>query len=138
MKVGIIAVFVDYNRRGEHHRGLLQPQIGPLIAALLPDGADVHVLNDTWDEPDWSRDYDLLFISCLHSDFDRARQISHYWRRRGAKTVLGGPMATMYPDICAPYFDALAIGDPEGTVPRICDDFSNNALLPRYDASFAP
>ena len=86
MKVGIVAVYVDYNRRGEHHRGLLQPQIGPLIAALLPPDADVEIISDTWDEPNWDRQYDLLFISALHSDFDRARQISHYWRRRGAQT----------------------------------------------------
>ena len=32
MKVGIIAVHTDYHRRGAHHRTLLQPQIGPLIA----------------------------------------------------------------------------------------------------------
>jgi Radical SAM superfamily len=132
MKVGIIAVFVDYNRRGEHHRGLLQPQIGPLIAALLPDGADVHVLNDTWDEPDWSRDYDLLFISCLHSDFDRARQISHYWRRRGAKTVFGGILASTYPAICRPFFDAVVIGDAEGVVAKIYDDARRGALEPVY------
>ena len=67
---------------------MLQPQAGPLIAALLPPGVEVDVINDTWEDPDWRRDYDLLFISCLHSDFDRARQISHYWRRRGASARL--------------------------------------------------
>ncbi|MDD5249100.1 MAG: hybrid sensor histidine kinase/response regulator [Rhodocyclaceae bacterium] len=36
------------------------------------------------DDPDWSRRYDLLFLSCLHADFDRARQIADYWRQRGA------------------------------------------------------
>lgn len=53
MKVGVIAVFTDYHRRGAHHRGVLQPQIGPLIAALLPDDAEIHVVNDTWEEPDF-------------------------------------------------------------------------------------
>ena len=79
MRVGIIVAFVDYHRKGNPHCGVLQPQIGPLIAALLPDDVDVEVVNDTCEDPDWSRDYDLVFISCLHSDFDRARQISHYW-----------------------------------------------------------
>jgi len=40
MRVAIISVFVDYHRRGEHHRGVLQPQVGPLIAALLRHLAD--------------------------------------------------------------------------------------------------
>ncbi len=76
LRVGIISVFTDYHRRGETHRGALQPQNGPL-AALLPPDVEVDVVNDTWDDPDWTRDYDLLFLSSLHFDFERARQISH-------------------------------------------------------------
>jgi Radical SAM superfamily len=134
MRVGIISVFTDYHRRGRHHRGALQPQIGPLIAALLPAEIDVHVVNDTWDDPDWNRRYDLLFLSCLHSDFDRARQIAHYWRRRGAKTVIGGNFASSYPQLCAPHFDAVAVGDPESTVPRIWEDFRAGRLRSIYVA----
>lgn len=134
VKVGIISVFTDYHRCGRHHRGILQPQIGPLIAALLPEDADIHVINDTWEDPDWRRDYDLLFLSCLHSDFDRARQISHFWRRRGAKTVLGGIVASAYPDLCARYFDAVVVGDPESTVPALYADFRRNRLQPLYVA----
>src|ERR1043166_1539761 len=132
MRVGIIFVFVDYHRKGAHHRGVLQPQIGPLIAALLPAQAHIEVINDTWDDPDWSRDYDLLFIAGMHSDFDRARQISHYWRRRGAKTVYGGTMASTYPQLCQAYFDAIVIGDPEGSVPQLYRDFCRGELQPRY------
>lgn len=132
--VGIIAVYTDHQRRGKHHRGVLQPQIGPLIAALLPDDADIHILNDTWDDPDWARRYDLLFLSCLHSDFDRARQISHYWRQRGTRTVIGGIFASTHASLCAPFFDAVAIGDPETTVPRIWQDFLAGSLRPLYVA----
>lgn len=135
MRIGIISVFTDYHRRGRHHRGVLQPQIGPLIAALLPADADIHVVNDTWGDPDWNRHYDLLFLSCLHSDFDRARQISHYWRRRGAKTVLGGSFASSHPDLCTGHFDAVVVGDPETTVPRIWDDFRQDRLQARYVAA---
>ena len=35
----------------------------------------------------------------MHSDFDRARQVSHYWRARGAKTVIGGAFASSYPKL---------------------------------------
>lgn len=132
MRVAIIAVFTDYHRRGAHHRGAMQPQIGPLIAALLPDWCDVDIINDTWEDPDWSKTYDLVFLSCLHADFDRARQISHYFRRRGALTVLGGGMASDYPQLCRPYFDAVAVGDPERTVPRIVNDARRRQLQPLY------
>jgi hypothetical protein len=132
MKVGIIAVYMDSHRRGHHHRGILQPQIGPLIAGLLPPGVDIDVVNDTWTDPDWTKDYDLLFISSLHSDFDRARQISHYWRRRGAKTVYGGTFASTYTGLCRPYFDSIVVGDAEGSVPAVFDDFCHRRLQPVY------
>ena len=132
MRVGIISVFTDYHLLGRHSRGVLQPQAGPLIAGLLPEGVEIELINDVWDEPDWTRDYDLLFISALHSDFDRARQISHYWRVRGATTVMGGPMASTFPELCKPFFDAIAIGDPEGIVPRLFRDVCAGTLQPYY------
>jgi len=132
MRVAIISVFVDYHRRGAHHRGVLQPQIGPLIAALLPDSADVDIVNDTWVDPDWSRDYDLVFLSCMHAEFDRARQIAHWYRRRGAQVVIGGSMASMYPQLCAPWFDAVVVGDPEDTVPHVYADASRHQLQRIY------
>src|ERR671925_1081027 len=95
MRVGIIFAYMDNRRKGRKYRGAIQPMTGTLIAALLPPDVEVEVINDNSPgEVDWSRDYDLLFISSIHSDFDRARQISHYWRRRGAKTVYGGFMAS--------------------------------------------
>lgn len=132
MRVGIISVYMDYRRRGRKARGAVQPAVGPLIAALLPAGIEIDVIRETWEDPDWTRQYDLLFISCLHADFDRARQISRYWQRRGAKTVLGGMMASMYPTLCQPFFDAVVVGDAEGSVPQIFDDFCRGQLKPFY------
>ena len=90
MRVGIIVGFLNHHRRDRPLRGVVQPQIGALIAGLLPGDVEIEVINGTWKEPDWSRHYDLLFLSGLHPDFDRVRQLSHYWRLRGAKTVYGG------------------------------------------------
>ena len=132
MRVGIIFAYVDYHRRGQRNRLSMQPQIGPLIAGLLPPDVEIDVVNETWEAPDWERDYDLLFISAMHSDFDRARQISHYWRARGAKTVFGGAFASSYPGLCQPYFDSVIVGDPESTVPAAWRDFCRGELQPQY------
>ena len=132
MRVGIISVFVDYHRRGRKNPQSLQPQIGPLLAALLPRDIEIEIVNETSQDLDWERDYDLLFISSMHSDMDRARQISHYWRRRGAKTVIGGSFAGSFPELCEPWFDAVVVGDPEGSVPQVYADFCAGSLRKRY------
>jgi len=132
MRIGIIQTFMDYHRRGIPNSGPLQPGIGPLLAALLPPREEIEIIHETIERPDWSKRYDLLFISCLHSEFDRARQISHYFRRRGTKTVLGGSFASTYSRLCLPYFDSVVIGDPETTVPRIYHDFHAGKLKSLY------
>jgi len=126
---------MDYYRKGRKNRGIIQPMVGAYISGLLPKDIEVQIINETWEEPDWNQDYDLLFISSLHSDFDRARQVSHYWRRRGAQTVYGGNMASNYPTLCQPFFDSVVVGDPESTVPDIFKDFLHNRLQPLYVAS---
>lgn len=132
MRIGIISVYVDYHRRGAKNPYALQPQIGSLIAGLLPRDAEIEVINETYESIDFSRSYDLLFISALHPDFDRARQISHYFRRRGATTVYGGSLASSYPALVAPYFDAIVVGDPEAAVPELYRDFCAGTLKPEY------
>lgn len=132
MRVAIVFAYRDYHRRGRRNRMSMQPQIGTLLAGLLPDSVEVDIVNETWESPDWNQSYDLVFISAMHSDFDRARQLSHYWRRRGAKTVFGGYLAASHPDLCQPWFDALVTGDPEANIPQLYQDFLNNAIQPRY------
>jgi len=132
MKIAVIAVYVDFERGARRNNGVLQPQIGTLIAGLLPLDVDVDVVNDTVEDPDWTQHYDLVFISSLSPDFDRARQISHYWRKRGAKTVYGGILASTYTALCQQFFDSVVIGDAEGSVGRIYEDFARAKLRPLY------
>ncbi len=135
MRVAIISVYVDYHRRGRKNPHSLQPQIGPLLAGLLPRDIEIEIINESSHDLDWDRDYDLIFISSMHSDMDRARQISHYWRCRGAKTVIGGSFAGSYPELCEPWFDAVVVGDPEGAVPQVYADFCANSLRKRYEST---
>lgn len=133
MRVGIFYAYTDNRRRGQPYRGPIQPITGSLIAALLPPDAEVEVINDN--SPggiDWGRDYDLVFLSSIHSDFDLARQISHYFRRRGARTVYGGFMASTYTALCQPFFDSVVVGDAEGCMPRLVEDFRRGELQPVY------
>ena len=43
MRVGVISTFTNYHRRDRHHRGVLQPQVGPLTAAYPPPGVTTGV-----------------------------------------------------------------------------------------------
>jgi radical SAM superfamily enzyme YgiQ (UPF0313 family) len=132
VKVGIITVLVDCHRRG------CTPPRRPAATGRAavrrppPPRVDVQIINDSSEDPDCRRDYDLLCILALHSESDRALQTAHYGRRRGATTVFDGRLASAHPDLCAPGFYAIVIGEPEGAVPSHFDDILRGELKPRY------
>ncbi|HSM12649.1 MAG TPA: radical SAM protein [Thermoanaerobaculia bacterium] len=66
----------------------------------------------------------------------RAFELAGWYRRRGAKVVLGGLHVMSCPDECAPHADALAIGDGVRLWPRILADVERGRLEPRYEADF--
>jgi len=133
VRVGIISVFVDYHRRGRKNPHSLQPQIGaPARRAASARRRDRDRQRDLAGPRLDARFTIWLFLSSMHSDMDRARQISHYWRRRGAKTVIGGSFAGSFPELCEPWFDAVVVGDPEGSVPQVYADFCAGSLKRRY------
>ena len=52
--------------------------------------------------------------------------------RRGAKTVIGGVFASTFPALCQPFFDAVVVGDAEGAVPEVFQDFRRGELQRLY------
>jgi len=66
----------------------------------------------------------------------RAYELASWYRRRGAKVILGGLHVISCPEEAAPHADALAIGDGVQLWPRILRDVENGMLQPRYHAMY--
>ncbi|MGC4031051.1 MAG: radical SAM protein [Tepidisphaeraceae bacterium] len=73
----------------------------------------------------------------VHLTFARRTfELADWYRRRGAKVVLGGLHVLSCPDECEPHADALAVGEGVQLWPMILADVSAGQLKPRYDGSF--
>lgn len=73
----------------------------------------------------------------VHLTFaERAFELAQWYRRRGSKVVLGGLHVLSCPEECAPYADALAVGDGVPLWPRILADAEAGRLQARYTASY--
>lgn len=66
----------------------------------------------------------------------RAYEIADWYRRRGAKVILGGLHVLSCPDECHPHADALALGDGVQLWPRILRDIETGRLQSRYVATY--
>lgn len=66
----------------------------------------------------------------------RAFELAAWFRKRGAKVVLGGLHVLSSPDECAPHADALAIGEGVQLWPVILRDAENDSLKKIYHGSY--
>jgi radical SAM superfamily enzyme YgiQ (UPF0313 family) len=66
----------------------------------------------------------------------RAFELADWYRRLGAKVVLGGLHVMSCPDECAPHADALAVGEGVQLWPQILRDVEAGALKPVYHGSY--
>lgn len=73
----------------------------------------------------------------VHLTFaERAYELARWFRRRGAKVILGGLHVLSCPEECAPHADALALGDGVQLWPRILRDVEADRLQERYFATY--
>ena len=66
----------------------------------------------------------------------RAFELAAWYRKRGAKVILGGLHVLSCPEECAPHADALALGDGVQLWRRILCDIENDQLRSRYVAMY--
>jgi radical SAM superfamily enzyme YgiQ (UPF0313 family) len=97
------------------------------VAALCPEGYDV----DIWDElvrgpvekANLSKRYDLVGVTSHRANFQRAFDISSFFRAQGIPVVVGGPGVSGSPDRCRGKFDVLVIGEAELIWPEFLRDW---------------
>jgi radical SAM superfamily enzyme YgiQ (UPF0313 family) len=95
-----------------------------------------------WDEnllqgaPPWEPFPEVVGITAHLTFARRAYALAHWYRRRGAKVVLGGLHVLSCPGEAAPHADALAVGEGVQLWPRILRDVAAGALRPVYHGSY--
>lgn len=108
------------------------------IAAATPG----HWQVEYWDEnllqgpPPCSPVPEVVGISVHLTFAERAYELARFYRRRGAKVVLGGMHVLSCPAEAAPHADALVLGDGVALWPQILGDVERGALQTRYAADF--
>jgi radical SAM superfamily enzyme YgiQ (UPF0313 family) len=95
-----------------------------------------------WDEnllqgpPPWRPMPQVVGISVHLTFAARAFELAAWYRKRGARIILGGLHVLSCPDECAPHADALAIGEGVQLWPRILADVEAGQLQKIYRADF--
>ena len=108
------------------------------FAATTPEHWEVRY----WDEnlldgrPPFAPMPEVVGITVHLTFAKRAFELAQWYRGRGSKVVLGGLHVLSCPAECAPYADALAVGDGVQLWPRILADVESGCLRSKYTATY--
>jgi radical SAM superfamily enzyme YgiQ (UPF0313 family) len=102
------------------------------VAAALPPGVNAEIVDEEVDVIDFDTDADLIGISFMTFNAPRAYEIADRFRAKGKTVVVGGYHPSLMPDEAQQHADSVCVGEAEGTVPQMIEDFRNGRIRPRY------
>ena len=111
------------------------PPHGPVVfAATLPEGVEIDFIDENLERIDFNEPADLIGISMmLTSQMKRGWEIADEYRKRGIPVICGGIGTMLHANETAHHTDALFLGEAEGRMKQVFDDFQNNRPRKIYD-----
>ena len=113
-----------------------QPLTLTTLAALIPEEIFSPLSIEIYDEgveniPE-NLQADLVAMTVITGNANRAYALSDSFRLRGIPVVLGGPHPTLLPEEAMRHADSVCTGYAEDTWPELLRDFSLNKMKPLY------
>ncbi|MBI5603261.1 MAG: radical SAM protein [Deltaproteobacteria bacterium] len=111
------------------------PPHGPVVfAATLPEDVEIAFVDENLETIDFRDPADLVGISILlTSQVKRGWEIADEYRKRGIPVICGGIGTMLHAQETSHHADAVFLGESEGRMEQVLDDFRNNRLRRVYD-----
>jgi radical SAM superfamily enzyme YgiQ (UPF0313 family) len=103
-----------------------------IVAALTPDDCKIEVIDENIEPIDFSKNYDLVAISAITQQANRAYNISSEFRKKGVSVVMGGIHPTLVHDEAINHADTVIIGEAEKTWKNFIQDFKKGRAKQIY------
>jgi len=104
------------------------------LAGLFPSHYSLHFIDeDHGEDIPFTEGFDLVFVTGMTQQINRAYEICAEFKKLGSYTVLGGIHASIYPQEAGRWADTVIIGEGEWILPHFLKDFKNNRAKPLYN-----
>jgi radical SAM superfamily enzyme YgiQ (UPF0313 family) len=102
------------------------------LAALCPAHWQVEIVDENVTSLPLGPEADLIGVCGMGAQFDRQKEILHYYRERGYPVVAGGSYASLCPELYVDLAHWVVAGEAEYIWPEFCRDFESGNLRPLY------
>jgi radical SAM superfamily enzyme YgiQ (UPF0313 family) len=107
------------------------------IAALTPPAWELEFIDENF-EVFVPRKADLVAITAMTIQANRAYELCRIYKEMGVPVILGGIHASMVPEEALKYARSVVIGEAESLWPSVLDDFLNRQLRQIYKSNSYP
>ena len=104
------------------------------VAASIPPGNNIRVIHETYEDIDYSKDYDLVGITCFTLFANQAYEIADKFKDMNVPVILGGHHPSALPEEAIKHSDSVVIGESEYVFPEIIKDLKNGKLKLIYQS----
>ncbi len=111
------------------------PPHGPIVfAASLPDDVEVEFIDENLEPINFDDPVDFVGISMMLTvQVKRGWQIADTYRKMGIKVICGGIATMLHAEETMNHADSVFIGEAEGKIERVFEDFRKNQLRKSYN-----
>jgi hypothetical protein len=102
------------------------------IAAMAPRGFDIILCEEYLTPVDLDSSADFIGITGKITQWERMRSLATEFRRRGKPVIIGGPFASLSPDVVRPHCDILIRGEIEEIASEIFSDLASGKWKEEY------
>jgi radical SAM superfamily enzyme YgiQ (UPF0313 family) len=119
----------------KHQTEFHLPPHGPVVfAAALPDEVQVEFVDENLEEIDFDDPVDLVGISMMLTiQIKRGWEIADRYRAMGVKVIFGGIATMLHAEETMAHADSVFLGEAEGRMETVIDDFKKGRLQKIYD-----
>ena len=131
----IVPVKRKQNWRGNY-------QLAPIglmyVAASTPEDVEIAITDEHIETINFDKPVDLVGITSMTAEINRAYEIADEYRRRGVKVVMGGIHPSTLPHEAIQHSDSVVIGEAEGSWQNVINDFKKGCLKKFYSLDIRP
>jgi len=102
------------------------------VAALVPDDFHVELCDQHISTVDLDHPADFIGITGNSSQVGNIIRLAEAFRERGKTVIIGGPYASLTPEIVRPNCDILVRGEIEAIAPQLFDDLRSGRWSAEY------
>jgi radical SAM superfamily enzyme YgiQ (UPF0313 family) len=126
-------IFEMFDKNKEHLKPWYAPPLNlMLIAAKTPRNIEVVLIDEHFEKIDYDQHYDLVGITAMTQQANRAYTIADKFRKKNIPVVMGGVHASVLPNEALQHVDTVFIGEGEENWPIFLNDLENGTPQKLY------